>query len=182
VRLDELVDPPVMVSPTTPVDEVARVMLVNRADSAIVIDDSGTMCGVICDAAFVPEEHHFPLGGGRAHKLFREWTSPAEIEVTYAAASRLTAVEVMRIPQVLATVDEPVGNVLGRMAQAGADCAPVLRDGTVVGALGRRAFLRLAAWPAAPSDHTPRSIQVRRRRKDSDDRVTKARARFAPAT
>ena len=74
-------------------------MLVNRADASIIVDDSGAMCGVICDAAFVPQEHHFPLGGGRALKLFREWTSPAEIEGTYAAASRLTALEAMRVPQ-----------------------------------------------------------------------------------
>jgi CBS domain-containing protein len=177
-----LADPPVIVTPTTPADEVARLMLLERADAAVVVDDSGALRGIICDAAFLPSQHHFALGRGDALKLFGQWTSPAEIERSYATASDITALQIMHAPQVVATAGEPVGDVLGRMARLGCDCAPVLRDGKVVGVLGRRESLRLAAWRAGPSERLLRQTHSKPSREPSDKRTGRTSTRLSPAT
>ncbi len=121
--------------------DAARLMLVHRINGLPVVDDSGQVVGMVgirdVLRAPTPSQSEMPI---------LKW---ARLEDKAAELARTTVERVMARRVVTVEEDTPAIEVAGIMANRGLHPVPVLRDGQLVGIIGRadivEALLALAA-------------------------------------
>jgi CBS domain-containing protein len=138
----------ITVLPDTPLREVARLLAEHRISGLPVVDEAGTVVGVVSEADFLAKEqgadaiHHRPLA----------WLL-GESRLTRAQLARLaarTAGEAMSAPAVTIEHWRRIAEAAQRMVKRGIDRLPVVDDnGSLAGIVSRadlvRAFVRTDA-------------------------------------
>lgn len=142
MRIEDVMTTPVVsVERTTPLKEVARLLVANRISGVPVCDDEGAVVGVVSEADILLQEEGFesepggPLAWlGHEHVLER--------------AAR-TAGEAMTAPPVTVEPTMPVAYAAKLMTERGVNRLPVVRGHELVGIVSRadlvRAFIRTDA-------------------------------------
>ena len=140
---DIMTHPPIVVDESTPLEELARLMLERRIGGLPVVNAQGKLVGIVTESDFAGTEACVPFSVFRAPQLFHQWIGPDGVEQIYRRGRTLTARELMRAPVVATTEDESVTEVVKQMIQHDISRVPVVRDDVPVGIVARHDLLRL---------------------------------------
>jgi CBS-domain-containing membrane protein len=126
-------------------DVVAATMLENNVPSVAVLDDHGIPCGILTERDFTAHEPANPFQRHRPTQLFGHPVRSAGLTNLYSEARSITAGKAARGFAGYVTEHDPIERAVDIMTRHDVVNVPVLRNGKVVGMIGRRDFLRLAA-------------------------------------
>jgi CBS domain-containing protein len=136
----------VTVAPETPLDEVIRLLL-DKPGGLPVVDD-GTVVGIVDEADLLRRAE---LGSEpRPNSWLGLFVSDTARAAAFVRGHGRLARDVMTAPAVTVAEDTPVGEVAELLEKRGIGRVPVLRDGRLVGMVGRSDLLRALASRLAP--------------------------------
>jgi CBS domain-containing protein len=123
---DIMTSPVVTVQPETTLADLARLLIAHRISGTPVVDDAGTLVGMVTEADLV-----MALEVGPADRIQPATTEP----VTHTPP---TVADVMRTEVFVVEEQAPVSEVANIMVHRNVRRVPVVRDGAVVGVVSRR--------------------------------------------
>lgn len=124
----------------TPLKEVAQLLIERRISGVPVVDDDGTLLGVVSEGDFLMKEqgaravHHRPLA-----RIFGESRAS---QSTMAKVGALTAGEAMTAPALTITSGRHISEAAAVMTARGVNRLPVVDDGRLVGIVTRADLVR----------------------------------------
>jgi CBS domain-containing protein len=128
----------VTVSPSTPIKEVARLLVNRRISGVPVVDDEGRVHGVVSEGDIVIKERGVAEPSGHAyHRLF----GADEGEALKREAR--TAAEAMTCPAVTIEPARSVAEAARVMVERSVNRLPVVREGRLVGIVTRADLVRV---------------------------------------
>jgi CBS domain-containing protein len=143
---DIMSQPVVTVAEDMPVPEVARVMQEHDIGAVVVIDDAGSLRGIVTESDFTGIGRCVPFSMALAPVVFGARAATlGELGRIYAMARKLTARDIMSDHVHTATESEAVGAVVHRMLTRNLKHVPIVRDGKPVGMVARHDLLKLIA-------------------------------------
>jgi CBS domain-containing protein len=129
----------ITVGPGAPFKEVAERMLDGNVSGLPVVDDQGSLLGLVTEADLVSK----PAFGHRRHRSLVAVVDLLTGDARWAAkATALTAGEMMTTAVITASPNEGIQAVAQRMLERRVKRLPVLDDGRLVGIVSRRDLLR----------------------------------------
>jgi CBS domain-containing protein len=150
----------VTVAPETPLDEVIRLLLEKRVGALPVVQD-GAVVGLVGEADLL---HRAELGTEpRPTSWLGLFVSDAARATAFVQGHGKLARDVMSAPVAVAE-DTPLADVAALLERRGIGRVPVLRDGRLIGTVGRSDILRALASRLNPLP--PRSADDQRLRDD----------------
>lgn len=136
---------PIVARESTPLGELARLMLEYRVGCVPIVDAQRALVGIVTEADFIGNEHNIPFSPFLLPRLVDEQMSDENVAWLRQCGQTSQAWEVMRSPAATATEDETVAHVVGRMVEDRMKRLPVVRSGKVVGVVARRDLLKVLA-------------------------------------
>jgi len=124
-----------------PLIEIARAMLRNGGAAVAVVDESGTLAGIIAESDLLPSDAGI-YGPGRALRFLGEAVSGNEA-IWLAWSSQRRARDVMKSPASPVQEDDDPTEAGRAMLDSDVRHVPVLNGPTLVGILSRPELLRL---------------------------------------
>lgn len=125
----------VTVRPDTTIEHAARLMIEHQISGLPVVDDAGRLVGVVTERDLL---HRPELGTERHRPRWIEfWMSPERQAQDYAREHGRTVGDVMTHDVVSVGPEADLGAVAELLEQHGVKRLPVVRDGKVVGIVGR---------------------------------------------
>ena len=141
----------VAVRKNAPFKEIAASLTRHRVSAFPVLDDDGTVIGVISEADLLCKEALTAAIGGRAAR-------PGPYHDDFARATAVTAADLMTTPPVTTTAGEPVTGAARLMYNARVKRLPVVsEDGHLVGIISRADVLSVYG---RPDDEIGREIMM----------------------
>jgi CBS domain-containing protein len=122
-----------------------------------VVDEAGTLRGIITEADFTGNERNIPFGSLVMPHLFDAAPDREQFELMRAQARQMTAGQIMCSPVETVGEDEPLGAAVRRLVDRQRQRLPVVRDGRLVGIVSRHDLLRVIApqeLPGSAGDST----------------------------
>ena len=132
--------PVITVTPTTPVQEVARLLSARRISGVPVVDSAGKLVGMVTEADLLLKEAgpgegpKLPFLFPHAAKEQHEWLKRYEGNV---------AGDIMTPKAITVSEDTPVRKVAALLARNKINRVPVVRGDAVVGIIGRHDILKV---------------------------------------
>ena len=149
--------PVVTVAPDATLREVAQVMLQQQVQGVLVVDSHSNAIGIVTERQLAFDDRHLTLASLSVPELAGQPATRLDrVDAACAAATSLTARDVMdkRLPY--ADVNERLGAVVERMNRREAEFAVVHQGNDVVGVLSRHDLLRrVAGEPASTRARSP---------------------------
>lgn len=141
MRVEDVMTPDVATArPDTPLLDVAR-LLVERAVSGVpVVDEDGTLVGVVSEADVLAKEVHEPHRAGALERILRR--GPDREAERFDAR---TAGEAMTSPAITVAPYAPITSAAERMTEHGVNRLPVVSRGELVGIVTRADIVRAFA-------------------------------------
>jgi CBS domain-containing protein len=133
---------PTIVKPSTTVAEIAHLFIAHRIGCVPVVDDRGTLVGLVTETDLFIREKVVPFSLVRAPSLMGDWLDPKRLEETYQVRRDLTAKDVMTRQLLTVDADAPVGDAAHLMMRNERKHLPVTAAGRLVGILTRQDVLR----------------------------------------
>ncbi len=130
-------------TPDTSVVDLAKLLLNNGINGVPVVDEDGVVVGIVTEADLVAQSKtlHVPsMFTFLDSVIFLENPKGLEEEIRKVTAS--TVGEVCTRQVISVDEETPVEKVATLMAEKGINTIPVLKDGKIVGIIGRRDILR----------------------------------------
>jgi CBS domain-containing protein len=144
MKVNEIMKHPVIVAnKETSLEEVARTMLDHKIGCVPVVNDQGTLCGIITESDFAAKEKGLPFSTFYAPQVLGQWMPAEGVERIYEAARRMKAGEIMTNHVITLTEDDSINKAVELMLRHNINRIPVMRDGVVVGIVARHDLLRL---------------------------------------
>jgi CBS domain-containing protein len=136
----------ISVSPDMPIKEIAALLLDKRVSAVPVVNDDGVPIGMVSEGDLVER-------GERQRLARRDWwleiiSGSQALDDKFAArlqAYDRAASDIMAAPLVTVTEDTPVNEIARLLAIHHIKRVPVVRDGHLVGIVGRADLLRVVA-------------------------------------
>jgi CBS domain-containing protein len=128
----------ISVRPETPLKDVAHVLVERRISGVPVVDDDGTVLGVVSEADFVAREGAEPARQSR----FAWLTGGARREEDAQRVAAVTAGEAMSRPAVTVEPDAPLYVAARKMNVTRFNRLPVVESGRLVGIITRADVVR----------------------------------------
>lgn len=127
--------PALTVHPTTPLKDVARLLVEHRISGLPVVDEGGRVLGVVSEADLLLKEQ------GPEHVSHRHFArllgESTETRAQLAKLDATTAGDAMSAPAITITGDRPIAEAAALMTSRGINRLPVVDDGTLVGVVSR---------------------------------------------
>lgn len=143
LRVSDVMGPVVSIAPDATLREVAQLMLQQQVQVVLVVDSQSYAIGIVTERQIAFDDRHLTLAGLRAREVGGcHATRLDDIDAACAAATSLTARDVMDRRPSCADVNERLGAVVQRMNRREAEFAVVHEGSNVVGVLGRHDLLR----------------------------------------
>lgn len=137
----------VTVSPDTPLAEVIQLLLEKRT-GALPVVESGEVRGMVAEADLLRRAE---LGSEpRPTSWLGLFASDSARAAAFVRGHGRRAADVMTHPAITVAEDTPVGQVAELLEKRGIGRVPVVRDGQLVGLVGRSEILRALASRLAP--------------------------------
>lgn len=139
----------VTVSPDTTIEDLGRIFIEKDISGAPVVDDDGNLAGIVTENDLISKNSRFHIP--TILRLFDAFiplgTSKLETEIRKMAASTVGEVCTKRVVTVEETT--PLDEVATIMNERKIHLIPVVRQGKVVGIIGKRDLIRGVAGEAA---------------------------------
>ena len=131
------------VAPTTPVKEVARLMATQGVSGVPVVDEDGTILGVVSEADFLLKEEGVSREANRLERVLARAIGGG---IDQAKVEAATAAELMTSPAITISPDASLPEAAAIMVERRVNRLPVQRGGQLIGIVSRadlvRAYLR----------------------------------------
>lgn len=156
VTAEELMTSPVLtVTTLATVAEAAKVMLVNRIGSVIIVDENEHYAGILTERMMLPEEVMVPFMRGKAFRLLGHEVGDLEnIEETMEEVRSVKVGDVMSTQTNAVERDSHISTVVERMVSKDAHHVCVVEDRKPIGIVSRHDLLRLFFDKEHPSTVT----------------------------
>lgn len=138
-----MIQPVVVVREDTTLEEIAQLMLHHRIGSVPIVNDRGTICGIVTDSDFVPKTYRTPFEMKAWAYLFGFQMLRDNIQHVYENSRTRTAGEIMSCPVITVAEDAEIDAVVNMMLAYQIHHLPVVRDGVPVGMFARHDLLLL---------------------------------------
>lgn len=136
----------VVVHPETPLKEVARLLIEHRISGMPVVDQDGTVLGVVSEADLLAKEagvHEAPRPSSLRWLLGRDRQQEAQL----LRINAVTAGAAMTTPAATIEAGQPLSAAARRMTEDRINRLPVVKDGRLVGIITRADVVRAYARP-----------------------------------
>ena len=133
----------IFVTPEMEIVQAARLMLEKRVNGLPVVDSSGTVVGILCQSDMVAQQKSVPIPS--LFSLldgFMPLTSLKRIEKEVEKIAAITVAEAMTAKPVTVTPDTAIEEVASLMVDKCFHTLPVVKDGKLVGVVGKEDVLR----------------------------------------
>jgi len=140
---DIMTAPVVTVTPETSVRHLARLLLEHRINGVPVVDDTGALLGIVTQADLIDQSKrlHIPTVVALLDSvIFLE--SPKRFERDLRKMAGTTVGEIYTRDVVTADEETTVEQIATLMADRRVNTIPILREGTLVGVVGRGDIVR----------------------------------------
>jgi CBS-domain-containing membrane protein len=133
----------ITVSPETHVTEAARILLENHINGLPVVDEDGTLVGIICQSDLVAQQKRLPVPSffNLLDGLI-PMTSPRSFEKEVRKIVAITVVEAMSNNPVTVTPETGLEEIATLMVGKNFHTLPVLENAKLVGVVGKEDVLR----------------------------------------
>ena len=142
---DLMSQPAITIGEHSSLEEAARTMLDNGIGCLPVIDEGGTIVGVITESSFSAKSKGFPFSTYRAPQVLGKWLSQDGIQKIFDAARDMPVGEFMAAPPITIDEEDTVDRAVKLMLDHDINRVPVIRDNKPVGMIARHDLLRLMA-------------------------------------
>lgn len=135
----------ITVKPDTPLRELAKILSANHINGAPVVDDEGTVLGVVCESDLVKQNKplHIPTVFVLLDAMI-PLDNPWRLQKEFKRITATTVEEIYSRPPVCVSPDTDLSEVARLMAEERYYTVPVVDKGKLVGILGKRDVIR--AW------------------------------------
>src|SRR5258708_21991068 len=141
--MDVMIREVITVRPDDDVAEAVKLLMGHDISALPVVDDSGTVVGVISEADLM---HRPEIGTEKHHSRWLEAIMPAStLAHDFAKAHGGKVSEVMSDTVLLAAVGTPLGEIALLLEKHRIKHAPLLRDGMPVGTVSRSNLIQALA-------------------------------------
>lgn len=145
VTAGELMTSPVLtIAAQATIAEAAKLMLVNRVGSVVVLDENDHYAGILTERMMLPEEVMVPFMRGKVFKLLgHEIGKFDNIEEVMDEVRSVKISEVMSTEGTAVEKDTPISSVIEQMVSKEVHHACVVEDRKPIGIVSRHDLLRL---------------------------------------
>ncbi len=158
MRADEVMTAEVVtVAPETPVAEAVKLMLDRRVSGLPVVDEAGTLVGVITEGDLLLRAE---LGTDKKRSRWLDFLfGPGRSATAYVQSHGQKVVEVMTRTPLTAAPSASLEEVVGLMTEKRVKRVPIVADGRLVGVVSRADVLRAlsGAFAAQPPSEAARA-------------------------
>jgi len=130
----------VTVRPTTPIKDVAKLLVEHRISGMPVVDPGGRLIGVVSEGDLLFKEHE-PDSIER-RPLARIFGDSAETRSELNKVLALTAGDAMTTPAITISAEAPIAEAAGTMTRSRVNRLPVVEGETLVGVISRADVVR----------------------------------------
>lgn len=130
----------IYVRPATPLKEVAQLLIDHRISGLPVVDDNGSVLGIVSEADFLVKEQG--AEAVRHRPLARILGESRESRAQLAKLAALTAGEAMTAPAVTIASHRRIADAAALMTARGVNRLPVVDDGRLAGIVTRADLVR----------------------------------------
>ncbi|MFZ5774214.1 MAG: CBS domain-containing protein [Thermodesulfobacteriota bacterium] len=141
-----MADKIVTVREDMPVERLAGVLWEHRINGAPVVDGEGRLVGVVTESDLVDQAKRFHIPTAVAildSVIFLDKAAKVEQEIRKMTGS--TVGEICSRPAIAISEETPLDEIATIMAEKGVHTLPVLRDGVLVGVVGKADIIRTLA-------------------------------------
>ena len=158
---DVMVAPVVTVKPTASVQEVARQFLERQISAAPVVDDKGTLVGIISEGDLL---HRVEAGTERRRSWWlRALTEADTLAAEYVKAHGRKVSDVMTRSVITASPETPLHEIATLLEKNAVKRLPIMENGQLVGVVSRANLLQAVASARPPLEATPSDTAIRDR-------------------
>jgi CBS domain-containing protein len=144
MKVSEIMSHPVItVREDATLEEVARIMLDHRFGSVPVVNEQGTMIGLITESDFAARGKGVPFTSFEMPQVFGHWLGKSGVEQMYQKAREILARDTMTRDVITIEEDATIEDVLELMLRYDVNRLPVVRDKILVGIVARYDLLKL---------------------------------------
>jgi CBS domain-containing protein len=137
---DIMTYPVLAVRPSASVTDAARLMLTHQVSGLPVIEDDGTLAGIVSEGDFLRRAE---LGTGHKRAGWLEFfVSPGKAAEEYVQAHGRKIIQIMQSDVATITPDATLEDAVEHMASRGVKRLPVIKGGKVVGIVSRSDLMR----------------------------------------
>jgi CBS domain-containing protein len=152
MRVHEIMSGPVVsADESTPLIDIARLMLDHQVGAVPIVDPSGRVSGIITESDFVGTRRFLSFSAERFSEVFGQLVDGNGVERAYQDARGLRVAEVMTEPVLTVGEDATVTALMQAMLDKGIRHVPVVRDGVPIGMVTRRDLLRAMLETDSPA-------------------------------
>lgn len=133
----------ITVTPDMDISRAAKILFDNRINGAPVVDDSGSLVGILCQSDLITQQKKLPIPTVFTFLdgLIR-LTSVKQIEKQVSKIAALTVSEAMTPKPVTVQPDTEIETVAALMVDSKFHTLPVVEDSRLVGIIGKEDVLR----------------------------------------
>jgi CBS domain-containing protein len=144
MKVSEIMSHPVITAREgATLEEVARIMLDHRFGSVPVVNEQGTMIGLITESDFAARGKGVPFTTFEMPQVFGHWLGKSGVEQMYQKAREILARDTMTRDVITIEEDATIEDVLELMLRYDVNRLPVVRDKILVGIVARYDLLKL---------------------------------------
>ena len=136
----------VTVSPDTPVAEAAKLLLEKSVNGLPVVDEDNALVGIICQSDLITQQKKLPLP--TYFTLLDGLIPLTSLGSVERQINKMSATEVkdaMTVDPVSVSPDSDIQEVANLMVEKNFHTIPIVRDGKLVGIVGKEDILRMLA-------------------------------------
>ena len=136
----------ITVSPDTPVAEAAKLLLEKRVNGLPVVDEDNVLVGIICQSDIITQQKKLPLP--TYFTLLDGLIPLTSLGSVERQINKMSATEVkdaMTVDPVSVSPDSDIQEVANLMVEKNFHTIPIVRDGKLVGIVGKEDILRMLA-------------------------------------
>ena len=138
-----------VVTPSTAVEEIARLLVTNRVSAVPVVDDNKTILGIVSEGDLLRRPE---TGSGRRRSWWLELLSDTPtLASDYVKSHGRRARDVMTPRVISVTEDTELGDIADLLETRQIKRVPVAREGKLVGIVSRADIIRALAQRQAPA-------------------------------
>jgi len=136
----------VTVQPELPVEKLAGILWENRINGAPVVDEGGKLVGVVTESDLVDQTKRFHIPTVISildSVIFLDGARKVEQEIGKMTGS--TVLDICTKKPITITEDTPLDEIATIMAEKNVHTLPVMKDGQLVGVVGKADIIRTLA-------------------------------------